>query len=472
MAFLPEYGELDPYEYWMDIEYNDDVYYDNEGTYYEDNTMAKVGGKRKRSGSSSDQPSKRRKGASGIDDKVDVWYNQENVIWRPLAETFKFKDEGKLEKKPMSSFALLKDWRDRLNKSDEGERNSIPELPAAKDADEDEEGSEWEDEAMEEGVAEGDEEGEGLAIDPEMLKSALAAKFSALGRGIDHGALIQSLMQMISGGEDVNIDEIVGELTNSVLDQASKGGADSEVSQWLSQQGVSLPEDEEENEEETEQSVKDEPSKTLAAKSPKQSDNSPRDSAVSVGSSQGKTRVLPTRTSPASKLGKANVVEKTVSSTAAEPAKRELHTVADPTAATPRRLSHVLVPSHPSSPEKLVPATTPATAKKLKRVSFAPSVNNTEAQDESIPESQPEHEETQEKAPSKAPSAAKAKAASTAKQSRKRKASTDETAPAPEPQKRQLRSFAAPTAASKGKAKAVEPMKKEPAKRVTRSSKK
>ena len=87
-------------------------------------------------------------------------------------------------------------------------------------------------------------------IDPDLLRSALAAKLSSSGlAGADQAAFMESLMQMMSGEGGGNPDDILETLTSTVLNQASQGGADSSTARWLSGQGVSLEEDDEEDDE-------------------------------------------------------------------------------------------------------------------------------------------------------------------------------------------------------------------------------
>lgn len=440
-----EFFDLDPYDYWMSTEYDEDPYYDASTGTAKERSDPKVGGKRKRAASlDGKSPVKRRKGTSAVQKLANTEADQEvhlpGISWQPMAETHSIRNEHEaVYEGPIESFALLPDWRERLKDA----RGFDISAPRETTVDmEDVEGATMT--AVDEEEDWSDEDEDGGDIDPEMLKAALAAK---LGTGIDQEAFMRSIMQMMSGGGEANMDDIVGELATDLLNQASEGGAGSEVTQWLTEQGVSIPEEDDDG-----QSVNDEKYVTSGT-GPKELGLSPGDSAVSMTSAKsGQMDSAGLRKS----LGTPSQTKTEDSTT------QGLSQASEAPLVTPRRLSHVLIQNGSASPTKKSPQKSLASAKeKKKKVSFAipeeldpdDAVLNAEPVINGVSQAQQPEHPTAENA-NKLP----------ARQTSKRKAPADGADAAISKPKRQLRSFAAPTASSKGKAV-------EPAKRVTRSVK-
>ena len=200
------------------------------------------------------------------------------------------------QKRPV--FALLPDWRHRF--TSQSEEPIAKEMPAAMkraaEASQDEfrldkpqslplamstEDEEWEDGESEE--EEGDDIGSedlqgGLAsLDNEtLLKIVLRQKLEEAGLSAeDENAYMDMIAKMISGEE--GIDDVEKKLTNTLLERATEGN-DTALSGWLSQQGVSL-----ENDDETGSVATTElPNAANASNGVASSDTSPSDSAIGM----------------------------------------------------------------------------------------------------------------------------------------------------------------------------------------------
>lgn len=407
------FQHFDHYDYYMDNEYGTDDYYDVFPTHLAIGTSPPAGQKRKRvSAHDGKTKGKRRKTGpeshEGLTDGGDSQSGLPRIIWQSTSQTFDLKvglrtvDGDKL-------YALFPDWKERFKKA----RGFTTKLERYNDKehvstnlDEAEEGDEEEDELLEDDEQEADDGDPG--IDPELLMSALHSKLASSGlKGVDQEAFMQSMMKMISGGS-VDMEEMLGQLTTSLLEQASEEGTDSTTAQWLSQQGVSLDaEDDDEiksvNGAEDESTAKD-------------GDTSPRDSAVSVHQQSG-----PTCDGDVSKP----------------------HPLA--TESTEQALAKTAV-SDQTSPSTTGEGPSPASK---------PSSDGAKDSNEIVTEAikAPRIEET---APKKADSGSL--------HLRKRKAAREEEDVPAGPPKRRLRSFAAPTASSSSKAAG-------PATKSTRASK-
>lgn len=276
-----EHADFDWIDYWDECEYIDDEYWDS----------GPIGAKRKRGQYVPQLPlAKKRK---------LIMENLENVKFVGMGtrlERFYQLPPALGNVKP---FALLPDWREKFaNDAGVFVEKAMPEAmkKAAEAQDEDTppkerhfnalvdgpEDEEWEDE--EEEAEEGDDQDGDLgaqmaALDPEALKAVLKQRLGDAGLGdMDEGAMMAALAKMLSGDE-----EALGELTNTLLGQATQGN-DSAVSGWLSQQGVNL----EEGGEDDASSVATSELPGNTSKASKSSfDVSPTDSAIEIAKQAG-----------------------------------------------------------------------------------------------------------------------------------------------------------------------------------------
>lgn len=229
------WGDYDMYEYFEDLEYGNDDYLDREQSLDEE---AHTGDKRKR-GQPAKKTDKRRR-------HQDFDYNP--VLWLPVDDAYRLHLQKPVDPKTLSKYALLPDWRERLKDahglttttSTKPARHAGPESVMEVDGAEHVEAG-WEDKEDEEDEEEGegenmeDDEDMGEGLDPELLKSILAAKGIATA---DQDVFMQSLMQMMSGGGEASGD-MLEDLTSKLLGRVADGGDDS-TTEWLSSQGVSL----------------------------------------------------------------------------------------------------------------------------------------------------------------------------------------------------------------------------------------
>lgn len=255
MDNMPDY---DVYNYWGDIEYGSDSYWDTAIRQLRDEKQAKTGDKRKRVPETAEAKSNKRRKSEGAQQTPtpdDSDNEMPNVVFKSFEERSKLHDKRPTMTGYHSSFALLGDWKERFNDVD-GFVFGTKEMPkdmqtAAEARDEDappkktakqqslpsppEGDEEWEDddEAMDDSPL--------AALDPEMLKAILKEKMSAAGmEGMDEAAFMATISKMLAGEGDA--DEAAGELANGLLGQANDGG-ESALSGWLSQQGVDLQQD-------------------------------------------------------------------------------------------------------------------------------------------------------------------------------------------------------------------------------------
>lgn len=163
-------------------------------------------------------------------------------------------------------FALLPDWKDRFaNDTGVAVKKAMPEAmkkaAQAQDFDtppkqrqfdalvEDGDEEEWMDEDEDEDL-DGNEGAEDMgaqlaSLDPEALKAVLKQRLGDAGLGnMDEGAFMSTIAKILSGDEGA--DDATGDLANAILGQATQGN-DSALSGWLSQQGVSLEEAEDDD---------------------------------------------------------------------------------------------------------------------------------------------------------------------------------------------------------------------------------
>lgn len=236
------------YEYFEDLEYGNDDYLDAEERLDEE-AHAHTGDKRRR-GQAGKKTDKRRR----VSD-----FDYTPVLWLPVNDAYRLELQKPVDQKTLPKYALLPDWRERLKDAHglmtatftkptkhvdkentmklDGTEHEEADWENEEDEEEGEEEAEQEVEEEEEAEGEDmeDDEEMGQGLDPDLLKSILAAKGIAAA---DQDAFMQSLMQMMSGGGEASGD-IVEDLTSKLLGRVADGG-DEETTEWLTSQGVSL----------------------------------------------------------------------------------------------------------------------------------------------------------------------------------------------------------------------------------------
>lgn len=234
-----DWGDYDMYEYFEDLKYGNDDYLDQEERFDEE-AHVHAGDKRRRGQPGPGKKTDKRRRVQDFD------YTP--VLWLPVDDAYSLELQKPVDQKTLPKYALLPDWRERMKDAyglmtatfTKPTKHVDKEHTMTVDGTEHEE-ADWEDEEdeEEEGEGEGEEleadEGMGEGLDPDLLKSILAAK--GIGAA-DQDAFIQSLMQMMSGGGGAS-DDILGDLTSKLLGRVA-GGGDDETTQWLTSQGVSL----------------------------------------------------------------------------------------------------------------------------------------------------------------------------------------------------------------------------------------
>lgn len=238
---MDELDDFDVFDYWDDLQYGDDSYWDYGGI------RAQAGLKRKRIASSPITNNDKRRKLSLLETGGD---NVRFVNWTA-------RKEMATRTRPIvhrrASFALFGDWKQRFANDDGVILNK--EMPAAmrRAAEGGHEDSPRKESNFSPSFASAEEEGpvdveaeqtaddmqaELASLDPEMLKSILRQKLGDAGlEGMDENALMHMIHKMLSGEEGA--DDAADDLTNSVLERATQGN-DVALSGWLSQQGVSL----------------------------------------------------------------------------------------------------------------------------------------------------------------------------------------------------------------------------------------
>ncbi|KAL9085911.1 MAG: hypothetical protein Q9165_007394 [Trypethelium subeluteriae] len=260
-----EQHDYDPYDYFNDIEYTSDGYFDDVAENGKMATPSQLRQKKNNASNvSSTKTGQKRKAATATlqaqsTHKRARVANQEareeelppTVVWVPWNERpgiVGYSREGK-EIATSKPFALLADWRDRVGtfKPGAGSNGNVTELQVPDRGAEDEDAEEDVDQD-DYGDNDVDGEDEDAGIDEEALqenlKKALGDKLAA--SGMDQSTLLQYAMRMLSGEGDS--DDIAGQLANDLLGRATEGPEAEGISQWLGQQGVNLEEDGEDEE--------------------------------------------------------------------------------------------------------------------------------------------------------------------------------------------------------------------------------
>jgi hypothetical protein len=297
-----DHEELDWISYWDECEYVDDEYWDNAPL---GALASKPTTKRKREENITASP--------GVKRRRLLMAGIENVKFVSLAKRLERYEQLPPLLGNVKPVALLPDWRERFaNSSGEIVEKPMPEAmkKAAEAQDEDtplkerrfdalvEEGDdeEW----MDEGEVEGEDEAGGdmaallASLDPEMLQTVLDQKLGGLGEA-ERSAFMSAFAKMRSG--DGGADDALGELANVLLGQATKEN-DSAISGWLSRQGVSLEEAEDDD------VSSNELPDSLEKASGSNVEVSPPDSAIEMLKQKAETRQMAIHGSSPSASGK------------------------------------------------------------------------------------------------------------------------------------------------------------------------
>jgi hypothetical protein len=279
-------------------------------------------------------------------------------------------------------------------------------------------------------------------IDPEMLKTALAAKLSASGMtGKDQTAMMEAMMQMLAGGGSAGTDDLLESLTSNMLNQVTEEGGDSSMGQWLSGQGVSLEGD---NDDE----VSDEDARRASedVTSGASQDSSPKDSVAAEvpaapKSSEPSTEALlePQSTGKKRKHPLSEEIKQDDETNESTTGSGSTHK---------RSKQDVSKPSNGSTQSK-APARKPARPQTRTRIADDKPI----AKPKADVSAKSKFEATKATKPKPTATQAKENTPSTdsiAKPTTRKRKAADEQVPEEKP-KRQLRNFAAPTASSQSK---------------------
>lgn len=239
---MEELDDFDVFDYWDDLQYGDDSYWEYAGPRPPPTTL-----KRKRVTN----------GTTIKNDKrlrlIDTAGDNVRFVNRVMRNEMMHRRPAVVEKR--ESFALFPDWRQRFanvdgapmkkempasmkqaaeGTYDESPPKTLPSNMAFVDAN----GVEVEDEEDEDENDMDDMQAQLASLDPETLKTILRQKLGNAGLdGMDEQTLMKMLGKMISGDDEA--DEEVDKLANNMVERAT-GGGDAALSDWLSQQGVSL----------------------------------------------------------------------------------------------------------------------------------------------------------------------------------------------------------------------------------------
>lgn len=232
---MEDMDDFDVFNYWDDLEYGDDAYWDQQRL-----GAATEGTNKRKAGSAVVLPEKRRKMSL-----VETGGGSVRFVTNRARQEMQMRKPAAKSERP--TFSLLADWRTRFAGVDGMSRKK--EMPAAMRSaaeainDDGEVGllsGEYEHDVHEDDGS--DDPALDLAsLDPEMLKTVLRQKLGDAGlEGMDEAAMMQMIGNMLSGNEDA--DDAADDLTNNLLTRATEGN-DTALSGWLAEQGVSLDDD-------------------------------------------------------------------------------------------------------------------------------------------------------------------------------------------------------------------------------------
>lgn len=246
-----DYEGYDYYDYWMDLEYGTDEYYDVVVGAKND-PRAKPSQKRKlQDASASARPGKKLRTESKalpvVAPPSDTIWQGVPVIYKPVGEIHDLQSMHCKRCDKSIPCALLPDWRQRYPQTQHrGSRSDKTENDGQQEQiEQDEPEEDWEDECQ-------GEEDRTAQLDPGVLMSILQSKLAEGGVGGGGEELQAMLAKMLSEGGGT-MEDILESLTASVLEQVDEGGAESGMGKWLSQQGVKIQEQEEDEEDENEE---------------------------------------------------------------------------------------------------------------------------------------------------------------------------------------------------------------------------
>ena len=279
--------DLDLFGYWDDLEYGDDTYWDSLGSFA-------TGKKRKRpEGVHKVSPKRKRLSLREMSGGP--------VAFVSMADRKRQWSRCAPIKKGLKSFALLPDWRERCAEADvsmsvkampaemrraaEANDEDTPEGPRNHDPDAMDDGEgDWEDEDEDEELQAGDADaaGDALAqianVDMEALQNVLKQKLGESGLGgVDESMFMQAMQRMLSGSGSTG--DVAGELAKHLLDTTAEQD-DSAFGSWLSQQGVSLDQADEDDTESV--ATAEMPGSSSASKQGDGVQISPPDSAIEM----------------------------------------------------------------------------------------------------------------------------------------------------------------------------------------------
>ena len=228
--------DFDLYDYWVDVDYGEDVFWDHD--------VGSHAGKRRHL--RSDVQSSRKKRPK-LDLRETGGGNVHFVSVKERMERSRSNARPPLERIP-KSFALLPDWKTRHEyRVDASTTPAMSDAMrnAAKSHDMDKEAhpsnmlSSMVSDVDEEEAEEDDgEEADDLPVDLDVLKNVLKQRLEDAGLdGMEESEFMATLSKMLQGDGDT--DDMAGDLADRLLSQAGQGESNP-LSSWLSQQGVSL----------------------------------------------------------------------------------------------------------------------------------------------------------------------------------------------------------------------------------------
>ncbi|PNS19143.1 hypothetical protein CAC42_1879 [Sphaceloma murrayae] len=234
---------FDPYEYFLDLEYGDDEYYDGRppGNLKQRDAEKTETGKKRKLDAATPSPNASKKvkvGKSGTGQKPGYpVYGGSNIAYMTFTQAHDLGSMQYSKRKKAAPYALLPAWRNDYPET-KNEQSRVTQTEPGGDqpkAETEAMDEDWEDE--------GEEEDDAPQIDPGVLLSILQAKLQESGTGNDAGKLQDMLSKMLADSNG-NMEELLESLTASVLDEVDEEGAESGMGRWLAQQGVKVDLDE------------------------------------------------------------------------------------------------------------------------------------------------------------------------------------------------------------------------------------
>jgi len=263
-----DWDDFDSYDYWMDIEYNTDEYYDTLLQKSDQESHQNASGKRKGQDTNVSMPAKRRKVSAVQSRSVE----NENgiheitpVIWLSFQETHPLCDKVQpYEGRKSAPCTLFSDWKERFK--DSAGFSTAPQVTGVMISKSGDEGlyeemddNEMDDDNEDNDQEESDDGEDDPGLDQQQLMSVLQEKLSGASMGpAQQAKFMETIMSALAKGGGEGLEGILEELTDSILNEAADEGSDSGAAKWLSQQGVNLGEEEDnQQDEETQADIKD-----------------------------------------------------------------------------------------------------------------------------------------------------------------------------------------------------------------------